>query len=134
MKKLLILHNKYRDIGGEDIAVNNEVSLLKKFYEVETLIYSNEVENYGQQIFSFLSNNNKKSVKRLEERIENFKPDLVYVHNTWFKASLGVFRLLKEKKIKTVIKLHNFRYECTRSFLIFKHLSKKKTMWCMWSN
>tara|TARA_B100000700_G_C15026492_1_gene848427 strand:- start:940 stop:2088 length:1149 start_codon:yes stop_codon:yes gene_type:complete len=126
MKKLLILHNKYRDIGGEDIAVNNEVSLLKKFYEVETLIYSNEVENYGEQIFSFLSNNNKKSVKRLEERIENFKPDLVYVHNTWFKASLGVFRLLKEKKIKTVIKLHNFRYECTRSFLIFKHLSKKK--------
>ena len=64
MKKLLILHNKYRDIGGEDIAVNNEVSLLKKFYEVETLIYSNEVENYGEQIFSFLSNNNKKSVKR----------------------------------------------------------------------
>ena len=30
MKKILLIHNKYRDLGGEDIAVENEINLLKK--------------------------------------------------------------------------------------------------------
>ena len=30
--------------------------------------------------------------------------------NTWFKASLGIFKILENRKIKTIVKLHNFRY------------------------
>ena len=32
MKKILIVHNTYRLTGGEDIAVQNEIDLLKKSY------------------------------------------------------------------------------------------------------
>ena len=35
MKKILIIHNTYRVTGGEDIAVENEIKLLKKSYEVK---------------------------------------------------------------------------------------------------
>ena len=28
MKKVLVIHNKYQDLGGEDIAVENEIKLL----------------------------------------------------------------------------------------------------------
>jgi len=30
MKKILVVHNKYRERGGEDIAVDNEINILKK--------------------------------------------------------------------------------------------------------
>ena len=38
MKKILVIHNQYRETGGEDIAVKNEIELLKSHYNVETLL------------------------------------------------------------------------------------------------
>ena len=99
MKKLLIVHTNYQNKGGEDIAVEKEISFLKRNYEVKTLIFSNDIENIFNQIFSFLLNKNKKSMKKLNSLLDEFNPDIVYVHNTWFKASLGIFSILK-KEIK----------------------------------
>ena len=31
MKKVLIVHNKYQQLGGEDVAVENEIQFLKSF-------------------------------------------------------------------------------------------------------
>ncbi len=123
MQKILIIHNKYRNIGGEDIAVENEVAMLKEFYEVRILYFSNTVDNYLIQIKSFLLNNNKKSSLILEDELKSFKPDFAYVHNTWFKASTGIFKILENHNINTILKIHNFRYFCTRSFLTKNHLS-----------
>ena len=125
MEKILIVHTNYQNIGGEDIAVKNEISFLEKYFQVETLLYSNVVKNYFLQAVFFLFNKNIKSMKILEQKISEFKPDIVYVHNTWFKASLGIFKILSKKKIKTIIKLHNFRYFCTKSFLSKRHLENK---------
>ena len=58
------------------------------------------------------------SIKLTKIVIEDFQPDLVYVHNTWFKASVGIFKLLKKNNIKTFIKVHNFRYICTNHTLL----------------
>ena len=52
--------------------------------------------------------------------LTDFKPDFAYVHNTWFGANLGIFKILKSHKVKTVLKLHNFRYDCARYWLIKK--------------
>ena len=41
MKKILIIHNKYQNIGGEDIAVDQEVNTLKKYFDVQELYFSN---------------------------------------------------------------------------------------------
>ena len=46
MQKILIVHNTYRNQGGEDIAVLREIKLLKNFFEVETLFFENKIENY----------------------------------------------------------------------------------------
>ena len=43
MKKILVIHNKYRNLGGEDIAVENEILLLKEKYEVEILYFDNNI-------------------------------------------------------------------------------------------
>ena len=66
MKKILVIHNKYRLRGGEDIAVEKEVELLEEFYEVQVLNYHNKIENIFSQLFSFLSNENKTSINQIK--------------------------------------------------------------------
>jgi len=128
VKKILIIHNKYRNIGGEDVAVQNEINFLKKYYDVKVLYFDNVIKpkSYIKQTISFLLNSNNESIKLTKIVIEDFQPDLVYVHNTWFKASVGIFKLLKKNNIKTFIKVHNFRYDCTRSYFIKNHLKQNK--------
>ena len=124
MKKILIIHNKYRLTGGEDIAVENEVEFLKKRFQIKTLYFSNDISSYFYQLIWFIFNKNTKSNKILLNAIKEYKPDYAYVHNTWFSASLGLFDILEKKEIKTILKLHNFRYFCTRSYLTSNHLKE----------
>lgn len=126
MKKILIVHNRYRITGGEDVAVNNEVEILRKNYEVETLFFSNEdINSKFKQIFYFFINKNLESNKIFENKLKSFKPDLVYIHNTWFKVSLGIFKILKKSNTRYVIKIHNYRYDCGRFLLKKYHLNNE---------
>lgn len=124
MKKILVIHNTYREKGGEDIVVENEIKILKQKYIVKELVFDNNISNKFLQAFYFLINLNLESKKILKETLKNFKPDLVYVHNTWFKASNVIFQVLKKNNINTLIKLHNFRYNCTKSYLIKNHIKR----------
>ena len=49
MIKVLIIHNKYRFRGGEDIAVENEISLLRNSYIIEEIFFENNVKNFFSQ-------------------------------------------------------------------------------------
>ena len=122
MKKILIVHTKYQNIGGEDIAVENEVRFLEKYFDVKSLYFTNKIENYFNDFSLFILNKNRKSMKKLENMIDSFKPDYVYVHNTWFKGSLGIYKVLLDRNIQAILKLHNFRYFCTKSYLLKNHL------------
>ena len=42
MKKVLLIHNLYRNFGGEDSAINGEVDLLSQNYQVEKLLFNNK--------------------------------------------------------------------------------------------
>tara|TARA_B100001250_G_scaffold414548_1_gene453767 strand:- start:9456 stop:10607 length:1152 start_codon:yes stop_codon:yes gene_type:complete len=122
MKRIIVIHNKYRILGGEDIAVENEIIFLKEHFEVKEVYFENTISNYFHQAISFLTNNNRRSKIKISDIIKEFNPDLAYVHNTWFKASPGIFKVLEKHNINTVLKLHNFRYDCTRFFLSRNHV------------
>ena len=107
MKKILVLHNNYQIRGGEDIAVKNEIQLLREKFEVEEIYFNNFIENYFTQFFYFLINKNYKSIKIVKNKLETFNPDIVYIHNTWFKISTGIFKMLSKKDVKVFIKVTN---------------------------
>ena len=65
--KILLIHNNYREIGGEDIAVDNEIRLLKEKHDVSVIKFDNNIENIFVQIFYFLINKNLKSIRILKE-------------------------------------------------------------------
>ena len=124
MKKLLLIHNSYRQQGGEDIAVINELELLNNNFDVKTIFYENKNKNIFD-ILNFFTLSNRSVNKNLIDEINKFQPDIAYVHNTWFKISLGVFKILKKKNIKKIIKIHNFRYHCTQSMNQKVHLDNQ---------
>ena len=126
MKKLLIIHNKYRITGGEDIVVEQETKVLEKHFIVNSLIFSNKVSLSIKKVPLFLSSRSKESRDKLTKVIDDFDPDIALVHNTWFNASLSIFDVLKEKNIQTILKLHNFRYFCTKNFFHKNHIQKNE--------
>ena len=126
LKKLLIIHNKYRITGGEDIVVDQETKVLEKHFIVNSLIFSNKVSLSFNKLPLFLSSRNKDSRDKITKAIDDFNPDIALVHNTWFNASLSIFDVLKEKNIQTILKLHNFRYFCTKNFFHKDHIPRNE--------
>ena len=123
MKKLLLVNTKYREFGGEDSNILEEKQFLSKYFEVEYLEFDNSSKIGLSDLKSFITNNNKKSNKAFLKIFYSFKPDIVYIHNTWFKANLGLFKALENLNTNVVHKIHNFRFSCTDSYLSKVHLS-----------
>lgn len=120
--KILIVHNKYSQIGGEDINIDREIKLLESEYVVESFIYKNLDQSLVSNIKSLAFNSNNSVNVAFLKKLKEFKPDIVYVHNTWFTINLGIFSILKKLNIDTVIKLHNFRFDCAEG----NHLRNSK--------
>jgi glycosyltransferase involved in cell wall biosynthesis len=121
MKKVLIVNTKYKIFGGEDANISDEINLLKKQYNIELLEFDNSQRINIVDLIAFVTNSNRNANKKLTESLNEFKPDAVYVHNTWFKGNLGIFKILRDKEIPIIHKLHNFRYDCSRHYLASNH-------------
>ena len=126
MEKLLVIHNKYQILGGEDSNIHDEIEHLNAHYEVKYLEYDNSEKIKILDLVGFVNRSNIISNNKLIYELDTFKPDVVYIHNTWFKANLGIFKVLKKRNITTLYKIHNFRYDCGRFFLASKHLRGKR--------
>ena len=126
MKKLLVIHNKYQIPGGEDSNIHDEISHLMNQYEVKYLEFNNIEKLRIFDLLSLATRTNIFANRLLKKELNIFKPDAVYIHNTWFKANLGLFKILKKRNINTLFKIHNFRYDCSRFFLASNHLRGSK--------
>lgn len=117
---VLLIHNSYRQPGGEDVVVAQESSLLRREgHSVTTYQRSNdEVDSLSfVQKMSLLkriisAKDSKTAVGRL---IRNFKPDVVHVHNTFHMISPSVYEACQEQNVPVVQTLHNYRLLCPAS-------------------
>ena len=126
MKKVLVINTRYKQYGGEDSNFVEEIKFLKKFYDVEYLNFDNSEKLNIFDIVGFFTLSNSSTNKSLKFKLNSFKPDTVYVHNTWFKANLGIFNILKKENVEVVLKIHNFRFACTDTFSASKHFNRKE--------
>ena len=125
MKKILVVNTSYSQFGGEDSNIIDEIKLLQKNFDVEYLEYKNSKRLNIFDFIAFFLCSNYSSNKLLKHKLKEFNPDVVYVHNTWFRANLGIFKILKKSNVKVLVKIHNFRYYCTRHFFISGHLKNQ---------
>ena len=98
----------------------------QKTRRVEYLNFDNSKSLNIFDVVSFITLSNPSTNKELKAKLNSFKPDIVYVHNTWFKANLGIFSVLLKENIEIILKIHNFRFACTDTFSASKHLKGKE--------
>lgn len=110
---ILIAHCRYRQRGGEDTAVENEIRLLKK-YGHRVLYYErdNSVSFLPHSVFF-----NLKVYSDIRKIIKKERIDIVHVHNTWMSMSRSVFYAAESMGVPAVQTLHNFRMICPNAVL-----------------
>ncbi len=117
--RVLQIHNKYLEKGGEDSVVLNERLLLQQNgHEVALCEFDNKDLEGLSKIGLFIKTIfNRDSYKKVMAHIEMFKPDVVHIHNVYYTASAAVFFALKKKNIPTVMTIHNYRFGCIQGLL-----------------
>ena len=117
MKRILLIHNFYGSSSpsGENQVFENEKKLLSsRGHKVYCFTRnSDELRNAG--VIGTIKGGlatpwNPFAQRELEKVLNEFKPDIVHIHNTFPLISPAIFPALSN--IKTVITLHNYRYFC----------------------
>jgi glycosyltransferase involved in cell wall biosynthesis len=121
--KILILHNRYRQPGGEDAVFRAEARLLASYgHSVETLEVDNEIQGSNRLIgaaqlaagtvWSWTSH------ARVADMCYRHQPDIVHVHNFWMRLSPSIHAACREMGVPSVQTLHNYRLLCTGASLL----------------
>jgi glycosyltransferase involved in cell wall biosynthesis len=123
MMRILLVHNLYKQPGGENVVFDSEGQLLSKYgHFVERLIFDNStIKTFADRILSGLKViYNPASAKRLKEKIHHFRPDIIHVHNFIPLVSPSVFFVAKKFNIPIILTLHNYRLICPSATLVYK--------------
>ena len=119
---VLILHNRYRQPGGEDVVVRQQAALLRaRGHAVRVHEKDNrEIDGYGlarKAGLFFKTAGNPDAAQEVERLIQEFKPRAALVHNTLPLLSPAIYRPLKDAGVKVIQYLHNYRLVCAAGTL-----------------
>lgn len=118
--KILILHNRYQYRGGEDTVFEAEFALLENHgHDVQSLIFDNTtiLSVKDKLLAALMALFNPRSAKTLENKIIEFQPDVIHVHNFFPIASPSIFYTADKYHIPVIMTLHNYRLICPNALL-----------------
>jgi len=118
--KILLLHNSYHFRGGEDIAVEQELALLREHgHDVRLLLEHNDsISGTAGAVSAACSAvYSARSRRRVAEELRAFRPDVVHVHNFFPLLSPSVYLACREAGVPVLQTLHNYRLICPGALL-----------------
>ena len=111
--KILQLHNEYRIHGGENVVLDRDRADLEAAgHEVVRYSVTNQAEAANTLGALALAPWNPREAKNVKRIIEVERPDVVHVHNTWFRLSPASIAVASKMGLPIVHTLHNFRWLC----------------------
>ncbi len=115
--KILLVHNKYQQPGGEDVVFEQERKLLESAgHEVAAYCRTNdEIKNYsGFKRLTLIKNtiSSDDSRRQVLEVLQREEPELVHIHNTFMMISPSIYSACREAGVPVVQTLHNYRLLC----------------------
>lgn len=119
--KVLLVHNRYQQRGGEDAVVEAESRLLSaNGIEIQRLDADNDAI---QGIVSKIQVSASQfgipgtALSRFRETLSHFRPDVVHVHNWFPTLSPSIFNICRNARVPVVHTLHNYRLLCAGATL-----------------
>ncbi len=115
--RVLFIHTAYKFRGGEDTVVEEEMHLLRSHaVTVDLLSFSNE-GNVAAKLLQLPFN--VRSYQKTIQKIIEFRPDVVHIHNLHFAASPSIIYAIKKCKVPFVMTVHNYRLLCPSATLFY---------------
>jgi glycosyltransferase involved in cell wall biosynthesis len=114
LMKILTIHNKYLNRGGEDESRESEDKLLEaNGHQVRQVLFENATIRSRDLIRVGLECAwSSPSYRRVQAAIEDWRPDIVDVHNFFPLASPSVWYAARNLGVPVVQTLHNYRLLC----------------------
>ncbi len=119
--KVLMVHNRYQQRGGEDAVVDAEVRLLasngidvRRFDADNDSIHGLRAK---LQVSAGLLGSASAVKEAFTHALADFRPDVVHVHNWFPTISASVFRACHHARVPVVHTLHNYRLICVAATL-----------------
>ena len=115
IERVLQIHTRYREAGGEDRVVETERSLLESAgISVRQVIFDNAdlregASRLGDIALAGRSVWNRRAAQVVSSAVKAHRPDAVHVHNTFAAASASVYRAVGMLVVQS---LHNYRLFC----------------------
>ncbi len=118
--RVLQVHTRYREAGGEDAVIAAESALLEAAgHEVVQWIGQNPTDTVPALRALLKAPANKTAAAAVAAAARDVPPDVVHVHNTWFATSPAVFPALREVVPGPIVMtLHNYRLSCANALLL----------------
>lgn len=116
--KVLQLHTRYREPGGEDAVVAAEAQVLRAAgHHVVAHVAENPTGGGAAMLALAQSPWNRAAAAQVRAVVDGTQPDVAHVHNTWYALSPAVLPALREAGVPVVLTLHNYRLICPNSVL-----------------
>lgn len=119
-QRILFIHNRYQQRGGEDEVVDSEIRLLRDRGHVVELYQrdNHEIPEHGMMRTAAGSIWSGFTWRDMQSELDHFRPDLVHVHNTFPLISPSVYWAASRYQVPVVQTLHNFRLFCVQAMFL----------------
>jgi len=121
VNRILIVHNRYREQGGEDVVYAAEASMLARYgHEVRQLEFSNDeiddqrsgVESFRLAVDTIWS---RSAAVRIRTAVREMRAEVVHFHNTFPLVSPSAYGAARAEGATIVQTIHNYRLLCANA-------------------
>ncbi|MDO8300774.1 glycosyltransferase [Lacisediminimonas sp.] len=119
-RRILVIHNRYRHRGGEDVVVDDEVQMLREHGQI-VQVYGRDNASIGQMARTTLAREtmwSSRTMTELGQHIDSFAPDVIHVHNSFPLVSPSLYWAAARRSCPVVQTLHNFRLMCLQAMFL----------------
>jgi glycosyltransferase involved in cell wall biosynthesis len=116
--RVLVAHTFYREPGGEDRYVEQQLQLLAGRHVVELVGARNEDLSRVEAARTMVGS--RRVREQIDRTIERFRPDVVHLHNAYPALGPAVHKGARAAGVPLVMTVHNFRMRCPNGYM-FTH-------------
>lgn len=115
--KILLVHNQYRQLGGEDSIIATEAELLESYGHQ---VYHYQVDNHQLKEMNLFAKTkatlwNSQIYQEIRTLIKRVKPQIAHFHNTFPLISPAAYYAAQAEGVPVVQTIHNFRLLCANA-------------------
>ena len=121
--RILFAHNRYQQLGGEDLAATVEMALLKErghsidLFEIDNAEIVGPISKAKTALRAVYSSTSR---RKLTARLRSFGPDIVHVFNFFPLLSPSIHYACRDAGVPVVQKISNYRLICPGTLLLRK--------------